>query len=433
MRFRIPQQELSTLLPAEPGLEAHCRRVAALAREIAAAAPLSGRLFPVLEQVALLHHNRGLEWGEPALDRLLRDVFTPQRWEEDEHAKKKRDHALPEVFAKLLSAFHAFPRPSADREIALAAEVLAVANFLDEHVEFSAWDCNTIGNLSEVLDDVGGLIQPQVREALRKAFRSWRFSLDTGRLPVQIGIIKELLALMGQTGPAEVGKLAVLAGRDPVVALSFVQGANSGLFGRRNTIQSIRQAIMHIGIDESRRLLLALAIRPIFASGNLRSIWRHSLWMAEFMEAFARSQKLLDPEEALFLGLVHDIGRLAFQTVPQRVAATFARLSQGGCPVTYAEQLLFGSDHAELGAAILSLFHVPEQILKAVEFHHRPAVSDSVLASALYLGEYVSESDEDLPSAAHLEAALAKTQCSLTKLIELGRGSTEFASILNVA
>src|SRR5579871_3057906 len=218
MRFRIPEQELSTLLPAEPGLQAHCRRVAALAREIAAAVPLSGRLFPLLEQAALLHHNRRLEWGEPALDRLLRDVFTQPRWQEKEQAKR-RDHGLPEAFAKLLSAFQAFPRPSADRDVALAAEVLAVANFLDEHVEFSAWDCNTIGNLSEVLDDVGGLIQPQVREAVRKAFRSWRFSLDAGRLPVQIGIIKELLALMAQTGQPEVGKLAVLAGRDPVVAV----------------------------------------------------------------------------------------------------------------------------------------------------------------------------------------------------------------------
>ncbi|HLI83460.1 MAG TPA: HDOD domain-containing protein [Bryobacteraceae bacterium] len=429
MRFRIPQRELSALLPAEPGLNAHCRRVAALSREIATAVPLSGRLFPLLEQAALLHHNRSLTWDQPALDRLLRDVFSQPHWDE----KKGRDQRLPEEFAALLSAFHVFPRASADREIGLAAEILAVANFLDEHVEFSAWDCNTMGNLSEVVEELGGLIHPNVREALHKAFRSWRFSLDTGRLPVQIGIIKELLALLEDTAP-EVGKLAALAGRDPVIAASLVQSANSGFHGRGRTIQSTRQAIMHIGIDESRRLLLALAIRPIFASGNLRGIWRHSLWMAEFMEAFVRGQDLMDPEEALFLGLVHDVGRLAFQSAPQSIAGAFARLSQGGCPVTYTEQLLFGSDHAELGAAILSLFQVPRQIMEAVEFHHRPAVSDSPLAAALYLGEYISDSEEDLPSTVHLDAALARTQCPLPKLIELGKtGGGAFTTLLNVA
>jgi putative nucleotidyltransferase with HDIG domain len=251
---------------------------------------------------------------------------------------------------------------------------------------------------------------------------------------VQIGIIKELLGMLASPGSMDVGALARLASQDPVVAASFVQSANSGLFGRRNTIRSTRQAIMHIGIEESRRLLFALAVRPIFASGNLRGIWRHSLWMAEFSEAFARAHKLLDVEEALFLGLVHDIGRLAFQAVPRSVAATFARLSDGGCPVTYAEQLLYGSDHAELGAAILSLFEVPEHIVNAVRFHHRPAVSDSPLASLLYLGEYVSDSEEDLPSRAHLEAALSRTGCSLQNLAELAKsGSNSLASVLQVA
>jgi putative nucleotidyltransferase with HDIG domain len=430
MRLRISNQELADLLPKEPGLRAHCRRVAALASEIANTIPLSGDLLSLLEQAALLHHNPSLLFGEEAMDRLLQDVIRTGAWVE---GSPRRKHPLEGRLVTLLHAFHAFPRPSPDSRIRTAAEILAVANFLDEHIEFSAWDCNALANLSEVIEDLGGMIQPAVREALRKAFRAGRFSLDTARLPVQIGIVKELLAILGR-GPAEVRTLALLASNDPVIAAGLIHAANSALHGRGNIIRSVRQAIVHLGTDASRRLLLALAVRPIFASAGLRAIWRHSLWMAEFFEAFARSRKLMDPEEALFIGLVHDIGRLATQALPPTAGVLFARLSEGGCPVTCSEQLLFGADHAELGAEILSRFQVPEHMIEAVRFHHRPAASSSPLASALYLGEYAGDSEEDLPSTPHLRAALANTQCSFEMLAELTRGgSASLATVLNVA
>jgi putative nucleotidyltransferase with HDIG domain len=430
MRFRIPDQELPALLPKTPALHAHCRRVAALAREIAIALPLPGRAIPLLEQAALLHHNASLLFGDAALDRLLREVLPKENWPE---RTSHRGRVLPEDLVSLLTAFRAFPRQASDRHIWAAAEILAVANFFDEHAEFSAWDCNSFAKLPELLDDLGRLIQPCVREAMRKAFRSWSFSLDTRRLPVQIGILNDLLGILAQNGSTDVASLARLASRDPIIAATFLQAANSGLYGRR-TIQSIRQAIAHIGMERSRRLLLALAVHPIFASSKLRGIWRHSLWVAEFCEGFARARKLLDPEAALFLGLVHDIGRLATQAVPQTIGALSARLSEGGCPVTYIEQLLFGSDHAELSAAILSLFRVPEHFVDAVRFHHRPAASDSVLSSLLYLGEYASGSEEDLPSTPNLFAALRTIQCSFEDLMELARGgATSFSAILHVA
>ncbi len=72
--------------------------------------------------------------------------------------------------------------------------------------------------------------------------------------------------------------------------------------------------------------------------------------------------------------------------------------------------------------------------MEAVRFHHRPAASDSLLASALYLGEFASDFEEDLPSTPHLRAALANTQCSFESLSELCRKrATSFAAILNVA
>src|SRR5215469_10562068 len=164
MRLRITNQELSDLLPKEPGLQAHCRRVAILATEIANAIPLPARLLPLLEQAALLHHNPSLLFGEDAMDRLLEDVLPAGQWVKSRSCK----YPFADNLVPLLTAFHAFPRESSDSNLRTPAEILAVANFLDEHIEFSAWDCNALANLSEVIEDLSGLIQPVVRDALRK-------------------------------------------------------------------------------------------------------------------------------------------------------------------------------------------------------------------------------------------------------------------------
>jgi len=431
MLFRQRREEIPVLVRREPGLEAHCRRVATLATEIANALPLPSRTVALLERAALLHHDAALLFDDAGMNRLLRGVLPKGNWTDK---SPQRGRSLPEELVALVTAFRAFPQLYPDRSVHTAAEILAIANFLDEHIEFSAWDYNTLANLSEFIDDLGGLIQSPVRDALRKAFRPWRFTLDTGRLPVQIGAIQQILGILAENDDGRIDLLAGPISRDPVIAASMIRAANSALYGRRGTVRTVPQAIAHLGTEITRRLLMALAVRPIFASASLKEIWKHSLGMAEFIEAFARSRQILDPEEALFIGLVHDIGRLATQAVPQTVAATFARLSEGGCPVTYIEQLLFGSDHAELGAAILSLFQVPEEIVEAVRFHHRPAASDSVLASVLYLGEYAAGTEEDLPSTPHIRAALAKTQCSFETLTELARTSgSSLSAMLSAA
>jgi HD-like signal output (HDOD) protein len=79
-----------------------------------------------------------------------------------------------------------------------------------------------------------------------------------------------------------------------------------------------------------------------------------------------------------------------------------------GCPSGLAELLICGASHSQAGGGVLRHWGLPEEWAAAVEFHHEPEHCDSALAALLYITEHLTESAEDLPSMARLNAALQK-------------------------
>jgi HD-like signal output (HDOD) protein len=135
----------------------------------------------------------------------------------------------------------------------------------------------------------------------------------------------------------------------------------------------------------------------------------------------------------MVLGLVHDIGRVALLRHSGLANFALARLQEGGVAPLYAEELLFGAGHGEIGAAILQDWGFAPDIVEAVSRHHHPGECDSPAAAALYLAEFWAATDEDLPSARHLNAAQRRLGCSIEMLSKVGRGKTPLSDILKVA
>jgi putative nucleotidyltransferase with HDIG domain len=439
MPFELAQGDLNGFLPAEPGLLAHCRRVAALALEIAAGLSISQHSAVILEQAALLHHASPIAMNSRALGRISTDILL---------AAGVRTKAPTEEFTELpgellaaLDAFHRFPLQVPDPEARTMGHIIALSNLLDEKIEFLPYEVNSLSHIWEAVRDLREFIQPRVFEAAHE--RLGVFTLRTRyewNLPAQMSVAKDLLRLLMTDEPPEVSRLAELAGRDPVISGSLVQAANSARHGNRHQVRSIRHAITHLGWNESRQLVAALALQPLFGSSNLQGLWRHSVWMAQFLETLARQSGFMDPEEAVLLGLTHDIGRIAIQTLPGGIAGLFTRLTQRGCAPAYAEQMLFGMDHAEIGARILESWQFPGHFVDAVRFHHRPAdsslarpPSSPAMAAALYVAEFWAETDEDLPCSRHLDAALTQTMLSFEDLAKIARGQGTLSLLLNAA
>jgi putative nucleotidyltransferase with HDIG domain len=193
------------------------------------------------------------------------------------------------------------------------------------------------------------------------------------------------------------------------LAARLLKAANSALYSPRTPIQSLPQAIGYMGIEDSKRILLAAAMEPVLNSLRTSGMFAHAVEAANTAESLAQMTTGVDPSEAYLAGLLHDVGKLAAQSAPPHVLERIDRLVSAGCPAVAVEFVVTGMDHAEAGAGIIRRWKLPEHFAEAVRSHHDPCAGASKLGSILWLTEHLLEPREELPSPRKLEWALKVT------------------------
>jgi HD-like signal output (HDOD) protein len=381
-----------------------------------------------LEQAALLHHADPVLFRGNSLDRLMGAVPP------DAPARARVMPEFPRDLAEVLEAFHS-PGRTVKSDTVVLSGLLLLADALDQQWESLAWEPRAISQAWDEMGELSGLAGEAAWTAFERALRH-PFSVSPDRswdLPVHAPIVREVVASLCHEAACDVAMLARLAARDPVLSGNVLATANSAWFGRRTPCRNLKQALAYIGPETGRRILLALALKPLYGSARLARLWRHAVEMAGYCESLAEMTGFIPPADAMVLGLVHDIGQVALLRHSGRANLALARLEEGGIPILYAEQLLFGTGHPEIGAAILENWGFAPDVVKAVRFQHQPADCKSDAAAALYLAEFWAETDEDLPSTRHLGFAQRRLNCSIERLARVARGKSPLSEILKVA
>jgi putative nucleotidyltransferase with HDIG domain len=405
----------SPLELSDSGISAHCRRVAALALELADRLRMPAREQDTLERAALLHHYP-FELLEPeTLNRLLGDLYDSRKYPALKNFPTST--VLSSEVRRVLVALRSGPKATSASKL---AQIVQICDFLDEQIALGPYESKSARQILSELTWMAneGVFRNELAAALGSCLqvRTEDVAEIFYRLPVYSAVALKLLSLPleKQAGYSEMERLV---SSDQVLAGLLIKAANSAFYNPARTISTIRHAIAYIGLEATRHILMAAAIQPLFASSHLRDLWKHSLEAAEFAERLARLSGRLDPKEVLLAGLVHDIGRLALWKFRSQFTTAYSRLTERGCPPVLAEMLFCDFDHGETGATGLRLWAFPEHLVTAVQYHHQPERSDSEIASLLYLTEFWTASEEDIPSAARLQYALNKTAIRLDSLV----------------
>lgn len=187
-----------------------------------------------------------------------------------------------------------------------------------------------------------------------------------GELTFPTGIDVSLNIMRALDAPdCHIDRADQLVQAEPVISARVVAVANSAVYNRsEQKITDLRNAISRIGLRTTRTLATAIATRQMAGTPTdpalrkaLSQLWEHTTHVAALAQVIARQVTHLDPETALFAGVVHEIG--GFYLISR--ASEFPGLLEG--------EAADWEDNAEaaVGRAVLARLQVPETVMEAVE------------------------------------------------------------------
>lgn len=118
--------------------------------------------------------------------------------------------------------------------------------------------------------------------------------------------------------------VGVIIQSDPVITAKMIMVANSALYGGRAPIESLKQAVVRLGLENTRKLVMTYVVKDLFNSKtsemktHMQTVWKHSMHVASLCRLLADRLDGFDAEQAQLAGLVHDIGEVAILQYAQQ-------------------------------------------------------------------------------------------------------------------
>jgi putative nucleotidyltransferase with HDIG domain len=170
--------------------------------------------------------------------------------------------------------------------------------------------------------------------------------------------------------------------------------ANSAIFARQSEVESIRQAVMALGIQRIRDIVYSCCLPKLF-SGAQRGMaqstfWRHALATALVSQHLAELLMVGDAEKLYLAGLLHDIGILVNSLLyPDEFQRVLEHAQRTETPLCAVEQKVLGFTHCDSGRILADIWKLPSDVSATIEFHHHPsgAQAEGEIPCVVYLAD----------------------------------------------
>lgn len=184
--------------------------------------------------------------------------------------------------------------------------------------------------------------------------------------------------------------VARIVAADPVMATRLVVVANGPLNRGVEPVTSIQQAVVRLGMQVCKNLVMSLAMSQLFKSQSsqlnqrMQQLYDRSVDVAAIAFALSRRSGKFNPDHVLLAGLLHDIG----------VVSILAHIEKTGLLVESDAELdaIIARLKGFVGAMVVRHWELPDDFLNVVENYddwqrssgQQVDVSDLITAAAIY-------------------------------------------------
>lgn len=232
--------------------------------------------------------------------------------------------------------------------------------------------------------------EEQVAPAARELLLTHAAKL--GEVPLLPTVAREVMVLLGDPSVG-MDRVAQSAKKDPAMAANLLRVANSAAFGGQAPLSSIREALVRIGIDGTKRFLYQTSTARILAVKSRPDLTaRLQVRSVAVAHAAARiaSHHGSDAETAFVAGLLHDVGWAVGYGLLARLNSLLPiELVSDEARAFVAVEAM----HAEIGATLARGWNLAPSAVDAIGGHHCPTETGAgLMAHVVYAATHLCDS-----------------------------------------
>ncbi|HEY1685103.1 MAG TPA: GGDEF domain-containing protein [Tepidisphaeraceae bacterium] len=188
---------------------------------------------------------------------------------------------------------------------------------------------------------------------------------------------------LAQRQEVDIPEIARIISKDAALSGKILRTVNSSFYGRSQSISTISHALVILGLQSVKTLVLGFSLVTNLTKGKAHGFkhidyWRRSVYAATAARTIANKMQVVQQEECFLAALLKDIGMLVLdQVLGEQYGAICNRVTTH-LDLAAAEEQSLELTHADASGILAGCWKLPPLLAIPIAFHHKPAqVSDS--------------------------------------------------------